>query len=210
MSDYQKLVCGRQICSDQGQLFTCEGTIEVRVPVYFDVLYKEYEPHKLALTGIGTHEDSVEIVANCSNCGGAPARVMYPPIFRAVEAMAEKPETYLRRPRIDVITYVDSDGNPDTVTFIDGNRTDALLRHNVHHHTIDGGRSGEDHAWACSMYEHSTDPRFPEQVRAAFAEALQYSSHHCKDHCDSCTNCGDAHCPLITSAGNDEEEETSK
>ncbi|MFD7661247.1 hypothetical protein [Streptomyces sp. NPDC059788] len=206
MSDSQKLVCGRQIHSFQGRLFTCEGAIEVRVPVYFDVLYKEYAPHKLALAGIGTHKDRLEVVANC---GGAPARVMYPPTFRTVEAMAEKPETCLRRPRIDVITYVDSDGNPDTVTFIDGIRTDALLRHNIHHHTIDGGRSGEDHAWACSMYEHSTDPCLPERVRAAFAEALRCSSHHCTDHCDSCTNCGDAYCPLIASADNDEKEEVS-
>ncbi|MCX4405956.1 MULTISPECIES: hypothetical protein [unclassified Streptomyces] len=190
--------CGRQIRGDHGQLFTCEGTIEVRVPVYFDVLYKQHKPHKLALNGIGTHEDSVEIVANCSDCGAAPARVIYPPIFRAVEAMAAKPETHLRRPRVDVITCIDSDGNPDTATFIDGIRTDSLLRHNIHHHTIDGGRSGQDHAWACSMYEHSTDPRFPEQVRAAFAEALQRSSHHCKDHCESCENCGDEPCPLIS------------
>ena len=200
MSGYEKMDCGRQLRDDHGQLYTCDGTIEVRVPLYFDVLTKKYEPHKLALNGIGTHEDSVEIVANCSDCGAAPARVMYPPIFRAVEVMAEKPETHLRRPRIDVINYIDSDGNPGTTTFVNGVQIDALLPHNIHHHTIDGGRSGEDHAWACSMYSDANNLSLPEKVRVAFTEALAISSYDCTDECESCENCGDEPCPLITEA----------
>ncbi|MDH2390083.1 hypothetical protein QCN29_15040 [Streptomyces sp. HNM0663] len=117
----------------------------------------------------------------------------------------------LNRPRIDVTVHIDSDGNPSTSVFLDGVKLDASLLRNIHEHTIDGGRSGEDHEWACSMYEQATNPALPKAVRAEFASALAHTHHDCTsewEKCESCENCGDGLCPVITAANSTEE--TSK
>ncbi|MFJ2778240.1 hypothetical protein [Kitasatospora sp. NPDC087315] len=102
-------------------------------------------------------------------------------------------------PRTDVIVYIDGDGNPQTQYFLDGKELDFPSVQGIHELVIDPGRSGHDHAWACSMYDSASNSGIPAEVRAKFADAIETSGHDChKEQCTSCENCVTETCPLIT------------
>ncbi|MCM2392607.1 hypothetical protein [Streptomyces albipurpureus] len=119
----------------------------------------------------------------------APVEVGGPKVLPKIEA----------RTRTDVITYVDSDGNPQTEYFINGQEISAPITQNIHEHVIDPGRSGGSHTWACSMYDSASNLGIPAAVRTRFADAIETSGHNChKEQCTSCENCVTEPCPLIT------------
>ncbi|MFJ5071721.1 hypothetical protein ACIQC7_35425 [Kitasatospora sp. NPDC088556] len=115
-----------------------------------------------------------------------------------VDGQKVLPKT-VTRTRTDVITYVDSDGNPETEYFINGQEILAPITWNIHEHVIDPGRSGGSHAWACSMYDSASNSGIPAAVRTKFADAIETSGHNChKEQCTACENCVTEPCPLIT------------
>ncbi|MGW0537607.1 hypothetical protein [Streptomyces sp. NPDC003032] len=185
----------------------CEGTVEISLFAYLDGL----EDGTVSIGNLCL-EQGVE--TECGRCGNEPvAPTDYTDAIRRLGPVDTGQKDLLPKigtglPRTDVITYVDSDGNPGTELFIDGVKIACPLLHNIHKHTIDGGRSGEDHAWACSMWQQANDPSLPAAVRAEFASTFARTRHDCTsewEKCESCENCGDEPCPVITAANNTEE-----
>ena len=75
MENDTRVTCGRPIEED-GQEFTCPGTFEVRVPVYFDRHIENGAP-KLTLTAVGGGEGTEGVVQNCTDCGNPAPRSLY-------------------------------------------------------------------------------------------------------------------------------------
>ncbi|MFE5859766.1 hypothetical protein [Streptomyces virginiae] len=176
----------------------CEADVEI----YMMSVLKVLEDGTVRLDAL--HLDN-GTMTECGQCGNEPIDPTdYTDQIRRIAAVDAGGPKILAKietepARTDMIIYIDGDGNPGTEYFVDGREATSPIVHGIHEHTIDPGRSGGDHAWACSMYDSANNGGIPPEVRAKFTDAIETSGHNCKaELCDSCENCLGEPCPLIT------------
>lgn len=80
--------CNRQTLVD-GNFVTCPGTIEVRVPVYFDRSVQD-EELTLVFAAVGGTDDTEGIAMDCTECGKPAPRVYYAGIAPVLVALNER------------------------------------------------------------------------------------------------------------------------
>lgn len=72
--------CAREREDERGELFACDGYMEVRVPFYFNL--QTDGSLNFSLAGDGDGGEGITI--NCNECGAAGHRVLYAGITEAV------------------------------------------------------------------------------------------------------------------------------